>query len=157
MNHHKALIIGLLILIWSMAGCVAFTGTYGSIIPNDAALKSFESFRMDPAMNYYYSGADANPNAIIGLKKAYDLDNDLWKPIGPDDKVFKSLVRGMQRIANIYELPLHGFVMKDHQGQPVGIWYSVFSVKTRLIKMGKGNKVVVYTPELEVYPVSRRK
>ena len=153
MNHHKAFIIGLLILILSIAGCATFKGQYGSIILDETARKSFESYKMDPAMNYYYSGAGAHPNAIIGLKKAYDLDNDLWKRIAPNDDLFEGLVRGMQRKANELAMTQYGFVMKDDMGQPVGIWYSVLALQTRLLKMGKGNKVVVYTPELEVYPV----
>ena len=157
MKHHKILALWLMILLWLLTGCSAITGRYGSILPDDAAQKSFESYRMDPTMNYYYSGSDASPNAIIGLKKTYELDNDLWKPVAADNKAFKSLVRGIQHIADFYQMPLHGFVMKDDQGRPVGIWYSVLTVKTRLLEMGKGNKVVVYTPEIGVYPVGRMK
>lgn len=155
MNHLKIMMSAVLILLCLLAGCSVYSGRYGSIILDDTARKSFESFKVDSSMNYYYSGSDASPNAIIGLKKEYELDNDLWKPVKPDDMVFKRLVRGIQHIGDFYQMPLHGFVMKDDQGKPIGIWYSVLSVKTRILKMGKENKVVVYTPELDVYPLGR--
>ena len=104
-------------------------------------------------MNYYYSGADAYPNAIIGLKKMYELDNDLWKPIEPDNKIFKGYVRGLQYKAREYSMLQSGFAIRDHQGKSIGIWYSVFTVKIMLVKMGTGNKVVIYTPEPDVYPI----
>lgn len=154
MQHIKArrTWVFLLILSVMMAGCAIFRGPFGSIVPDEAAGKSFESFRMDPTMNYYYSGPDAHPNVIIGLKKSYELDNDLWKPIEPNAKLFKSLVTGMQEKAKKYGMFQYGFVMTDAQGKPLGVWYSILDIKTKLLKMGAGNKVVVYTPELEIYP-----
>lgn len=154
MRSIKLIMACLFILILSLAGCAAFKGSYGDIVPDDAARKSFESYRMDPGMNYYYSGSDANPNAIIGLKKEYELDNDLWKPIRPDNKLFKEYVWGLQHRANEYHMAQYGFAINDHQGKQIGIWYSVLKLKIRLVKMGTGNKVIVYTPELEVYPLN---
>ena len=154
MRSNKAIMVWLLILIWSVTGCAIFKGSYGDILPDDAAKKSFESYRMDPTMNYYYSGSDSNPNAIIGLKKTYELDNDLWKPIEPDHKLFKGFVRGLQHRAGEYNMSQYGFAIKDHQGKSIGIWYSVLNLKIMMVKMGTGNKVVVYTPELDVYPLN---
>jgi hypothetical protein len=42
--------------------------------------------------------------------------------------------------------------MKDPTGKRIGAWYSILSIKTMVIKMGKDNEVVVYTPELIIYP-----
>lgn len=152
MKSKKAIIAWLLIVLWSMTGCAVFKGPYGSIVPDESARKSFESFQMDPTMNYYYSGPDAHPNAIIGLMKAYQLDNDLWKPIEPNAKLFKELILGMQKKGAEHAMSQYGFVMTDHQGKPLGVWYSILSIQTMILKMGAGNKVVVYTPELEIYP-----
>ena len=49
-------------------------------------------YQMDADMNYYFSGSEIYPNAIIGLKKKYVLDNDLWKPIKPDPQTFTRMV-----------------------------------------------------------------
>jgi hypothetical protein len=106
-------------------------------------------------MNYYYSGPDAYPNALIGVKKEYVLDNDLWKPIDPDPSVFKKTLYWMQNDPRYHSSGYkRGFAIKDTQGKPVGVWYSSLSVKTMIVKMGTGNTVIVYTPELVPYPDS---
>jgi hypothetical protein len=141
-----------LIVLLAFSGCAALKANYGSIVPDQAAQKDFEAFAMDPKMNYYYSGPDIAPNALIGLNKDYVLDNDLWKPISADPKVFKSLIRGMQSKGQQYQKPQYGFVMKDHQDKPIGVWYSMLFLKRMIVRMGEGNKVNVYTPELMAYP-----
>ena len=57
---------------------------------------------------------------------------------------------GMQTKALDHGTFQHGFVMKDNKGQPIGVWYSILGAAT-VIKMGEGNKVTVFTPELETY------
>lgn len=153
MKNKKAMTLWILMALWSMIGCAAINAPYGSIVRDESARKGFESFKVDPSMNYYYSGPDAIPNAIIGVKKEYQLDNDLWKPMKPNAELFEDLIQGMQSKAKEYSMSLYGFVMQDPQGNPLGVWYSVSSVKIMTLTMGTGNKVIVYTPELEVYPL----
>jgi hypothetical protein len=140
-------IFALLVLCVSMS-CVGIN--YGNIMPDAAVTKAFEAFQIDPDMNYYYSGSDVHPNAIMGLKRNYVLDSDLWKPIEAQPKIFKDLITGMQTKALEYGTFQHGFVMKDNKGQPIGVWYSILRAAT-VIKMGEGNKVTVFTPELDTY------
>jgi hypothetical protein len=98
-------------------------------------------------MNYYASGPhEAYPIAIMGLKKQYVLDNDLWRPLPPDPKLFKELIKSMQFEAQkIFEVH-RGFILKSPAGQDVGVCYCRLTVMMRL-KMGEGNKVIVYTPD----------
>ena len=142
-------------ILWAVVGCSAMKATYGSIVLDQAAEKNFAAFLMDPGMNYYYSGPDYYPNALIGLKKEYVLDNDLWKPIGPNPVVFGKLIRSMQDKAHDYGAVQRGFAIKDHEGKPIGVWYSIVSIKTMNVRMGEGNKVVIDTPELIIYPQDR--
>jgi hypothetical protein len=141
----------LFLVLWTMVGCSTMSGNYGSIVPDKTAAANFEAFRIDPQMNYYYSGPDYFPNALIGLKKEYVLDNDLWKPLEPNPKIFKDKVRSMQEKARLYGGFQHGFVIRDPQGKQLGVWYSVLVVRIMTVKMGEGNKVIVYTPELDAY------
>ena len=128
-------------------GCVG--ANYGSILPDSTVTKAFEDFRMDPDTNYYYSGSDVFPNAIMGLKKSHVLDTDLWKPIEAQPNVFKSMITGMQaKVTNFGAM--YGFLIRDDKGQPIGVWYSLLRART-FVEMGKGNKVIVYTPELITY------
>jgi hypothetical protein len=136
-----------IVLCFSMS-CVGIN--YGNIIPDTAVTKAFEAFQIDPDMNYYYSGSGVHPNAIMGLKRNYVLDADLWKPIEAQPTIFKELIIGMQTKALGGGMFQHGFIMKDNKGQTLGIWYSILKAAT-VIKMGKDNKVTVFTPELETY------
>lgn len=140
------------LLLTGLIGCSAMSGPYGSINPDKGVQQKFDAYQMEPEMNYYYSGPDAYPNAIIGLRKQFVLDNNLWKPIAPNPEIFKRLIQNMQDKARWTGAPQFGFIMKDHQGQPIGVWYSILSIKTMVVKMGKDNLVNVYTPELFIYP-----
>ncbi|MDQ5987477.1 MAG: hypothetical protein CSYNP_03222 [Syntrophus sp. SKADARSKE-3] len=146
----KGLIVLLGIMMF-LSGCSTFGWRYGAIVIDDAVRKNFEAFHMDPGMNYYYSGPDAAPNVLMGLKKDYLLDNDLWKPIEPNPKIFKEIIRSMQDKGMQFMTLQHGFVIKDDRGKPIGVWYSIFNIKPLVVKMGEGNKVDVYTPELDIY------
>lgn len=136
------------IVLCFFIGCVG--ANYGSIIPDTAATKAFEAFQIDPDMNYYYSGPDVYPNALIGVKKSYVLDSDLWKPIQAQPQVFKELITAMQTKALEYRAYQHGFIIKDNKGQTIGMWYSILKART-LIRMGDGNKVEIFTPELMLF------
>ena len=132
-------------VLWGCAG-----GRYGNIFPDGRTTSDFEAFRIDPGMNYYYSGPDLYPNALIGLKKEYVLDNDLWKPMQPTPASFRDMILHMQEKARDYREFQHGFLIYDEQGKPIGVWYSILKART-FVKMGEGNKVVIYTPDLIIY------
>ncbi|MDD5169068.1 MAG: hypothetical protein PHN75_09635 [Syntrophales bacterium] len=143
---------GLFLVLLMTIGCAAFRANYGTINLDEAVQKQFEAFRLDPDVNYYFSGSEAYPTVIMGLKKAYVLDNDLWKPIDPDPKVFRNFVKSMQDKARSYALSQRGFILRDPQGKALGVWYSLIQIRPMIVKMGEGNKVDVYTPELFIYP-----
>lgn len=136
------------IVLCFFVSCVG--GNYGSIIPDTAVAKSFESLQMDPDMNYYYSGSDVYPNAVIGLKKKYVFNANVWKPIEPQLKVFKELIGGMQTKALRYQTYQHGFIIKDDKGEPIGVWYSILKART-FVKVGEDNKVTIAAPDLMIF------
>jgi len=130
-------------------GCAAMLNGYGTSVPDQVAEKSFEDFQINPDMNYYASGPnDAYPIVIMGLKKQFVLDNDLWRPLPPDPKLFKELIKRMQFEAGVIRQVQRGFVLKSPEGQNIGICYCRLTVWMSL-KMGEDNKVVVYTPDTE--------
>ena len=136
------------IVLCFFIGCAG--ANYGSIDPNTAATKAFEAYQTDPDMNYYYSGPYANPNALIGLKKSYALNSDLWKPIDPQPKLIKEFITGMQNIASEHGECQHGFIIRDNKGNTIGVWYSILRATT-FIKMGSGNQVEIITPDLILF------
>lgn len=141
-------LIVILFVVFLLAGCLG--GRYGNIFPDGQVSKDFEAFKIDPGMNYYYSGPDLYPNALIGLKKEYVLDSDLWKPIKPTPESFRDMILHMQEKAREYREFQFGFTMYDDKGKPIGVWYSILKART-FTQMGEGNKVRVYTPDLMIY------
>ena len=137
-----------LIVLCFFSGCAG--PNYGSIDPNTAATKAFEAFQIDPDMNYYYSGPYASPNALIGLKKSYTLNSDLWKTIDPQPKLIKELITGMQNIAFEHGECQHGFIIRDNKGNTIGVWYSILQART-FIRMRDGNNVEIFTPDLILF------
>lgn len=130
-------------------GCAAMMHGYGTNVPDRIAENNFVTFQMDPDMNYYASGPnDAYPIVIMGLKKQYVLDNDLWRPLPPDPQLFKKLIKRMQFEAGAIGQVQRGFVLKSPDGQDIGVCYCRLTVWINL-KMGEGNKVIVYTPDSE--------
>jgi len=138
------------ILMVSLTGCAGFLTGSGAINPDQNVTRTFESFKMNPNYNYYYSGSDVYPNALIGLDKKYALEPDLWKKMAPSPQAFKDLVSQMQtRALNIGQTQ-HGFTILDDQGRPVGIWYSILGATTS-VKMKDDKTVLIYQPPLNTY------
>lgn len=143
--------VGLILIFFTVFLIMGFSGgRYGNISPDGQVTKDFDAFKIDPGMNYYYSGPDLFPNALIGLKKRYVLDSDLWKSFKPTPKSFRDMILHMQEKARDYREFQHGFIMYDDKGRPIGIWYSILKART-FTQMGEGNKVIVYTPDLMIY------
>ena len=141
----------LLLSVMILFGCAAVTHDFGTFRPDQSVEKNFEDFRLDPAMNYYFSGSDVYPSVIMGLNKQYQLENDLWRPLAPDPRLFKELITSMQARAWDFGKIQRGFVMQSPDGQAIGVWYSPLGLQMRL-KMGADGKVVVYTPDPNSYP-----
>jgi hypothetical protein len=138
----------ILLAVLLLSGCLG--GRYGNIYPDGQVSRDFDSFKIDPGVNYYYSGPDLYPNALIGLKKEYTLDSDLWKPFNPTPASFRDMILHMQEKAREYREFQYGFIMYDDKGKPIGVWYSILKART-FTQMGEGNKVRVYTPDLMIY------
>jgi len=144
----RVLIVLTLGAVLILTGCASFK-MRGAFVPDRDVARSFERFEFRDDMNYYSSGSDAHPNALMGLKKEYTLDSDLWKKV-ETAATFKDMVQGMQKKTGEYVLSLHGFQMLDNGGQPIGIWYSILSAKASLI-MKEDNRVLVFTPDIDTY------
>jgi hypothetical protein len=123
---------------------------WGKIMPNDQVKKDFESYQVSPDMNYFISGSDVYPNAILGLDKAYILDSTLWKKVDLNQASLKELVTYMKNRAIGFGQFQFGFAVLDDQGKQIGVWYSLLSASTG-VKMKGDNKVMIYTPDQNTY------
>jgi hypothetical protein len=114
------------------------------------AAKAFESFQASVDLNYYISGSDEYPNALMGLNKKYTLDSDsrFWKKIDPSPLRFRELVLQMQSWARHVGQFQYGFAIFDDKGNQIGIWYSILPARTPVL-MKDDQHVETYTPDLD--------
>ncbi|MCK9274047.1 MAG: hypothetical protein M0P57_03050 [Syntrophales bacterium] len=125
-------------------------GRYGRLQASETVLESYTSFRVDPDKNYYTSGSDAYPNALMGIYKDWSLESDLWKKRNLIDSGMQELVLNMQQKAAEKMLFLHGFDVLDNRGGKIGDWYSVSGLHI-IIKVSGEKRVSITTPPLDTY------
>ena len=134
----------------SVIGCATLFKDYGKIEPNYELTRSIGRYQIDPDLNYYISGPASTPNAIMGLKKSYTLDSDLWKKIEMTPDVIKNLVYNMHLRAAGLSVRLQGFFILDNKGRQLGIFYSLSDVNT-FVKMQDENTVIINTPLIDTF------
>ncbi|OPY92930.1 MAG: hypothetical protein A4E73_00629 [Syntrophaceae bacterium PtaU1.Bin231] len=144
----KIFAVSALAVLLTLTGCASFK-MRGSFAPDRDVARAFERFEFRDDMNYYSSGSDAYPNALLGLKKEYTLESDLWKKV-ETAATLKDMVQGMQKKTGEMMLGLHGSRILDNKGNPIGIWYAILSAKGSVV-MKDGKRVVVYTPDTDTY------
>ena len=147
----KILTVICVFLILSSFGCAGLhSGSYGKITPDRNVTQAFETYQVNPDLNYYISGSDIYPHAIIGIDKNHTLKSELWKKRGFTPETLKNLVEDMKfRVMEFYETP-HGFDILDNDGNDIGDWYSIFSATT-IVKTEEDHSVIIITPDIDTY------
>jgi len=148
MDVKLLLVVGLAIL----GGLILFFSgrlrkRYGALRASESVTRAYEQYQLHPELNYYSSGPDFYPRAVIGIDKRLLLYSDLWKQRDFDPETFRETIRNMQSMALSTMQMLHGFEIVDQQGSRIGTWFSVLDVRTT-IKMLKDNRVRVDLPSL---------
>jgi hypothetical protein len=138
-----ATVISVMLFMAGSKAPAAF-GDYGKIVPRSDVTQAFDSYRIDPNLNYYFSGSDVWPDAIIGVNKDYTLDSTFWKKIEATPGVLKNLVSGMKTRPDKASDP-DGYAVLDDKGKQIGVWYSYFGVMT-YVKMESERTVDIRTP-----------
>jgi len=135
----------LVVIAVLFAGCAAGSKTYGINKLSDDAAKAFESFRVLPDHNYYYSGLNVSPDAILAIHNSYVLTSeDLWTQTAPDGKQLKFWVESLQgSVAN----PAYGYTILTPDGKQIGVIYTRWDPGP--VEMGEGNQVSIYLPDKE--------
>jgi hypothetical protein len=142
-----------ILIVFLSFGCAgSLLKNYGRITPDGNVTNAFEKYQVNPNYNYYISGSDVYPNAIIGLDKALTLEPDLWKQVEITPRKLRELVQYMNYKVQelIWNLFLHGFVMLDDNSKQIGVWYSILGAETSL-RMKDDHTVVIITPDIDTY------
>jgi hypothetical protein len=140
-----AVIVALLLTVWRFSG-----GRYGNLRPSGEAAAAYEAFRVNPGLNYYLSGSDLYPNALMGVDNAWVLISDLWKKRDLSPEGMKELVQGMQAKAMESLATLSGFDVLDDRGRIIGNWLSLPGLCVTVRITGE-NRVEISTPPPDTY------
>ncbi len=150
----RSFLLFLLVAVVFIASC-AGTGNYGKLIPNDNVKKSFETYQLPPNHTYYYSGPDAFPRAIIGIRNEYHLKSKFWKPVELTQKLLKRWLEMGGRSRDGYYLNNNGSDILTSDGRKIGVWYAVKNWMDRATVKMIDDKTVSVSPPLS--DNSRRK
>ena len=84
-------------LLFLSSGCASMPlKNYGSIVADGRVTDAFDKYQVNPNYDYFYSGSEVYPNAVMGLDKAYALDSDLWKKVDMTPAKLREIVTYMK-------------------------------------------------------------
>jgi hypothetical protein len=151
MDERTILIIALVLCIGFILFFMSRSGeTYGKLKPSESAAASLQSHGEAPDLDYYYSGPESNPLAIIGVEKKFRFDSAKhWMRIGPGQDSLKRLMDGMQSRAVQMNQNIRGFEIVDQRGERIGEWYSIMGMQPVIKRTG--------IDSIEVWPPSPEK
>lgn len=110
----------------------------------------FESGKIVTEYNYYYSGSESQPRAIVATSKDISFKQGLWNAVAPTEKLLERWnlhIDNRYRESNFY----YGAYILDPKGKRVGLWYS-YDTQPTIIWSEEGKKVTIYTPDRNVFP-----
>ena len=138
----------LLVAVAFMVSC-AGTGNHGKLVHNDKVKKAFETYQIPPNHTYYYSGPDAFPRAIIGIRNEYHLESKFWKPVDLTKTQLKRWLEMGGRSRDDYYPNKNGADILAPDGGKIGIWYAVKNWKDRATVKMIDDKTVNVSPPLK--------
>lgn len=146
MDERTILIIVLVLCIGFILFFMSRSGEpYGKLKPSESATASLESHGEAPDLDYYYSGPESHPLAIIGVEKRFRFDSAKhWMRIGPGQDSLKQLAEAMRPGSQDLNQNLRGFEMVDQRGERIGEWYSIAGIQPVIKRTG--------TDSIEVWP-----
>ncbi len=110
-----AAIIGLLAVV------TACSHNHGGFALNAEVTQDFKTGVVRPDLDYYYSGRDTMPYAIIGIEPGYSVPSRYWTAFDPQSEQLKNMS------GNIYgklRRDPHGSFISGPGGDVIGIWFS---------------------------------
>jgi hypothetical protein len=152
----KTIISAACIVIMSLSsGCASMPfKNYGRIVHDGRVTEAFDKFQVNPNYDYFYSGSEVYPSAVIGLDKSYTLETDLWKKIDMTPVKFKEIVENMKfKSSSVnFRAPLYGFAILDDRGKQIGAWYSIIEATvSSSVRMKDSQTVLIDTPDINTW------
>lgn len=154
LNSFKNLKVLALTIFLALTGCAA--GEYGDLRRDIALTDTFEANLVLPGYNYYFAGSRTMPDAILGLKKEYTLNESYWKPI---ELTEVQLTRWTELIGHYYQPSYQhhlyfAYHIYDPDDQQIGVWYG-YTDQTSIIKTGPATYTIYPPPQSSLKGVHR--
>jgi hypothetical protein len=141
MKHQPKRLLGFpflpaaLVLVF-LAGCLA---NYGRLQIDRAVEQSFRNHEMLADYQYYHSGRQNKPSAIIGIDPAFVfIPSKQWTAIEPSQ--FATMVDRMYPDFSF----LYGAYILAPDGRRAGVWYAWVNTFTAKFKE---DRIIVFSPE----------
>jgi len=113
-----------------VASC-AGNANYGKLVHSDKVKTAFETYQIPPNHTYYYSGPDALPRTVIGIRNEYHLESKFWKPVDLTQTLLKRWFDILNASRNGFTLNQNGSEIVTPDGRQIGIWYALKNWKER--------------------------
>ena len=150
MKFSQTLII-LFVLSVLLGGCAA-PQNQGKLARAGEVTQLIESGAVLPDHTYYYTGPQAEPDAIIAIDNRFTLKAKYWVKV---DNAAEQLKDWNRLIDNAHRVPgedgglwpgtyYHGARIMTPEGKQVGIWYSRYD--HTVIQFPDPSTIILYTP-----------
>jgi hypothetical protein len=130
----------LLPLIVVVVGCGS--ATYGRLESSPEITKVFKDGKILSSYQYYTSGFQRIPYAIIAVDSNFQLRSGGWQALDMDAAALNQIVF---RMDTVYSLTPRGAWIVDHEGNRLGVWYSSQYYTT--VERRPNNQILVVSPE----------
>lgn len=135
-----------LFLVFLMSMTLVFAGcgsvTYGRLENSPEVTQVFKDGKILSNHQYYVSGFQRVPYAIIAIADKYQLQPGRWQPLDINSTALNQMV---YRMDHVYSLIPRGAWILDHEGHRLGVWFS--SRYQTTVQREKNNQVMVASPE----------
>ena len=138
---YRAIILFAMISI-SLSGC-SMSG-YGRLRSNKEAAQAFVTYQILPNHKYYYRGTYSRPFVIVGINENYTLNSKLWVQIDPGSEDFRLLIDRVALQGSGSTIEPWGFIILDHSGNDVGVWYS--AIRAAAVEINENGQIANLSP-----------
>jgi hypothetical protein len=136
------LILSLFLLPFIMVVVGCGTATYGRLENSPEITQVFKDGKILSSYQYYTSGFQRIPYAIIAVDSEFQLRSGGWQALDMDTATLNQIVF---RMDHVYSLAPRGAWILDHEGNRLGVWYSSQYYTT--VERRPKNQILVVSPE----------
>jgi len=130
------------IILTVLSGCSM--SNYGQLKSNKETTQAFESYQILQNHKYYYRGTYSRPLAVVGIKEDYELNSKLWVEIDLKSNDLRTLIDKISLQGTGSTTHPWGFIILDHSGRDVGVWYS--AIRAAAVEINEKGQIVNLSP-----------